>query len=244
MTDTNRAPAGAKGDAPLARPWLRAAILIGILLAATLLAWKFGFFQLRDPKRLAEAVRRARDVRFIAPLFVVSYAVIAGMGLPATPLTLAGGAIFGTVLGSLLNWCGAVLGASAAFLLARMLGRDAVHGMLGKWSERLDALGARDSFATLFRLRLVPVMPFNVLNFAAGLAGIPFRSYLAATALGIIPGTVVYTYFADSLLAGVEGASQRAFVRVALAAVLLLAISFAPSLIQKIRGNPIDADAS
>ena len=244
MNEADRGHAEPKGDAPLARPWLRAAILIGILVGTTLLAWKFGFFALRDPKRLAEAVRRARDIRLIAPLFVVSYAVIAGLGLPATPLTLAGGAIFGTVLGSVLNWCGAVLGASVSFLLARMLGRDAVRGMLGRWSEKLDALGDRSGFATLFRLRLVPVMPFNVLSFAAGLAGIPFRSYLAATALGIIPGTLVYTYFADSLLAGVEGASRRAFVRVALAAALLLAISFAPTLIQRIRGKPTSADAS
>ena len=97
MNEADRGHAEPKGGAPLARPWLRAAILIGILVGTTLLAWKFGFFALRDPKRLAEAVRRARDIRLIAPLFVVSYAVIAGLGLPATPLTLAGGAIFGTV---------------------------------------------------------------------------------------------------------------------------------------------------
>ena len=244
MNEADRGHAEPKGGAPLARPWLRAAILIGILVGTTLLAWKFGFFALRDPKRLAEAVRRARDIRLIAPLFVVSYAVIAGLGLPATPLTLAGGAIFGTVLGSLLNWCGAVMGASASFFLARLLGRDAVHGILGKWSEKLDALSARAGFATLFRLRLLPVVPFNVLSFAAGLAGIPFRSFLAATALGIIPGTLVYTYFADSLLAGVEGASRRAFVRVALAAALLLAISFAPSLIARLRRHPGGTDES
>ena len=244
MIETNRAQVEPKGQAPLARPWLRAAILIGIVLGAAVLAWRFGFFELRDPRRLAEAVRRARDIRLIAPLFVATYAVVAGMGLPATPLTLAGGAIFGTALGSLLNWCGAVLGASASFLLARLLGRDAVRGILGTWSEKLDALGARAGFATLFRLRLLPVVPFNVLSFAAGLAGIPFRSFLAATALGIIPGTLVYTYFADSLLAGVEGASRRAFVRVALAAALLLAISFAPSLIARLRRHPGGTDES
>ena len=90
----------------------------------------------------------------------------------------------------------------------------------------------------------MPVVPFNVLSFAAGLAGIPFRSFLVATALGIIPGTLVYTYFADSLLAGVEGASRRAFVRVALAAALLLAISFAPSLIIRLRRHPGGTDES
>lgn len=104
--------------------------------------------------------------------------------------------------------------------------------------ERGDALGERAGFATVLRLRLLPIVPFNVLSFAAGLAGIPFRAYLAATAIGIVPGTVVYTYFADSLLAGVEGASRRAFVRVLVAAALLLAISFAPALVRRLRGRP------
>lgn len=67
------------------------------------------------------------------------------------------------------------------------------------------------------------------------LAGVPFRAYVAATALGIIPGTVVYTYFADSLIAGVEGASRRAFARVAIAAALLLVASFAPALVRRVR---------
>jgi uncharacterized membrane protein YdjX (TVP38/TMEM64 family) len=90
----------------------------------------------------------------------------------------------------------------------------------------------------VLRLRLLPLVPFNVLSFAAGLAGVPFRPYLAATALGILPGTIVYTYFADSLLAGVEGASRQAFARVAAAGALLLAVSFGPALVRRLRRGP------
>jgi uncharacterized membrane protein YdjX (TVP38/TMEM64 family) len=219
------------------RRWVRLAVLAALLAAAALVAWRLGFFELRHPQHLAAAVRRARAIPAVGPLFVSVYAAVATLGLPATPLTLAGGAIFGTVLGAALNWLGATLGAAGAYWLARLLGRDALRPLLGRWGDRLDALGERAGFSTVFRLRLLPVVPFNVLSFAAGLAGVPFRAYIAATALGIVPGTVVYTYFADSLLAGVEGASRRAFMQVAIAAVLLLAVSFAPALVRRVRGH-------
>lgn len=219
-------------------PWLKAVVLALVIAAASLIAWRLGFFTLRDPQRLAAAIRNAREIRWIVPLFVGAYALVATFGLPAFPLTLAGGAMFGVGLGSLLNWTGAVLGACGSYGLARLLGRDALHGLLGRWGSRFDALGARSGFATIFRLRLIPVVPFNLVSLAAGLAGASFPSYAAATALGIIPGTVIYTYFADSLVAGAEGASRKAFIRLGLAAVLLIALSFLPRLAQRLGIGP------
>ena len=229
------APAEVRG--PLSRRVVlfRLGILVVLMAGAVLVASRLGLFDLRDPRHLAAAVRRARGVRGIAPLFVVVYGVVATFGLPATPFTLAGGAFFGTVLGSILNWCGAVLGAIGSFMLAKVLGRDALRRLLGRRAERLDGLVERGGFATLFRLRLLPVVPFNVLSFAAGIAGVRFRDYVLGTALGIVPGTIVYTYFADSLISGAEGASRAAFAKVAIAAGLLLAVSFAPTLIRRVR---------
>ena len=219
-------------------PWLKAATLALLLAAAALIAWRLGFFTLRDPQRLAAAIRKAREIRWIMPLFVGAYALVTTFGLPAFPLTLAGGAMFGVGLGSVLNWTGAVLGACGSYGLARLLGRDALHGLLGRWGSRFDALGARSGFATIFRLRLIPVVPFNLVSLAAGLASASFPSYAAATALGIIPGTVIYTYFADSLVAGAEGASRNAFIRLGVAAVLLIALSFLPLLARRIGIGP------
>ena len=215
------------------RPWLKAVVLALIIAAASLIAWRLGFFTLRDPQRLAAAIRQAREIRGIMPLFVAAYALVTTFGLPAFPLTLAGGAMFGVGLGSVLNWAGAVLGACGSYGLARLLGRDALHGLLGRWGNRFDALGARSGFPTIFRLRLIPVVPFNLVSLASGLAGVSFPSYAAATALGIIPGTVIYTYFADSLVAGAEGASRKAFIRLGIAAALLIALSFVPRLAQR-----------
>jgi uncharacterized membrane protein YdjX (TVP38/TMEM64 family) len=215
--------------------YVRLAVLAIILAAAGYTAYRLGVFELSDPQRLGEVIRRAREVPALPVLFVVGYGIATVFGLPGTVFTLAGGAIFGVVFGSLLNWVGATLGAIGAYTLARRLGSDAVRSLLGRHATTLDALTSKAGFATLFRLRLIPVVPFNALNFAAGLAPAPFRAYALSTALGIIPGTVVYTYFADSLVAGVTGARDRALVHVAVAATLLIALSFVPALARWLR---------
>ncbi|MFN2564678.1 MAG: TVP38/TMEM64 family protein [Gemmatimonadaceae bacterium] len=217
--------------------YVRLAALAAVLAAAAYAAYRLGLFELRDPGRLGDAIRRARDVPALPLLFVLGYTTATVFGVPGTVFTLAGGAIFGTLLGSLLNWTGATLGALGAYALARRLGSPAVRNLLGRHARALDVLTSRAGFATLFRLRLIPVVPFNALNFAAGLAPSPFRAYAVSTALGIVPGTVVYTYFADSLAAGVTGARQRALVHAAIAGALLIALSFVPPLARRLRRN-------
>lgn len=214
---------------------LRLAALAAVLVLAGWGAHRLGIAELGDAERLADAIGRAREVPAVGVLFVVAYAVAAGFGLPATAFTLAGGAIFGTALGSLLNWIGATLGALTAYGLARQLGSRAVRNLLGRHARLLESLTGKTGFAALLRLRLIPIVPFNALNFAAGLAPVPFRSYALSTALGIIPGTIVYTYFADSLLAGVTGARSRALLHVAVAGGLLIAISFGPAIARRFR---------
>lgn len=234
MSDEDtRSPAPSSGHRWTA--YIRLAVLAAILAGAGYAASQLGVFELRDPERLSDAIRRARDVPNLPLLFAFGYGVATVFGLPGTIFTLAGGAIFGTALGSLLNWTGATLGALGAYALARHLGSDAVRDLAGRRASALDALMSRAGFATLFRLRLIPVVPFNALNFAAGLARAPFRAYALSTALGIIPGTVVYTYFADSVVAGVTGARDRALLHVAVAGALLIALSFAPTLVRRLR---------
>ena len=130
------------------------------------------------------------------------YAIGTTFGLPGLPFTVAAGAVFGTLLGSVLSWIGAMLGAIAGYFLARTVGRNVVARWLKRF-RRVDAAvaQARD-FAGMLRLRLIPVFPIGVVNFVGGLARAPFGRYLAATAIGIIPSTVIYNYFADSLLRG------------------------------------------
>lgn len=215
------------------RGLLRIGALIAVLGSAWLLADRLGVLEYADPAKLGEAIRAARSVPWAAPAFIVAYAVVATLGLPGTPLTLAGGAIFGAAFGTAFNWLGATLGATGAYLLARTLGGDTLRAFLGRRASALDALADSRAFLPLLRLRLIPVVPFNALNFGAGLAGVRPTTYVASTALGIIPGTAIYTYFADALLAGVDGARSQALQQVLIAAALLIALSFVPALAKR-----------
>ena len=208
-------------------------LLVLLIAAAWLTARATGVFDALDPAQIAEQVRRARAVAWAPAAFVLVYAAVAALGLPATPLTLAGGALFGPWWGTALNWLAATIGATGAYLLARLLGRDAVQSLLGARADLLAPFVGASAFAGMLRLRLLPLVPFNALNFGAGAAGVRPAPFVAATAIGIVPGTAVYTYFADALLAGVEGAREAAYMRVAVAGTLLVALSFAPALARR-----------
>ena len=216
----------------------RLALLVAVLVAAFFAARAAGLFEYADMGRLAVAVRELRERPYIMPLFVAAYVLATTLALPGSVLTIAGGAIFGFPLGTLLNWLGASLGAMSAYWLARGLGLDAVQRLLGARAARLEQLAGSHGFTTVLRLRLIPVVPFNLLNFAAGLAGVRFRDYALGTVLGLLPGTAVYTYFADALLAGAEGARRDALIRLAIAGGLLVAMSFVPALLKRIGRSP------
>jgi uncharacterized membrane protein YdjX (TVP38/TMEM64 family) len=86
----------------------------------------------------------------------------------------------------------------------------------------------------MLTLRLIPAVPFNALNFGAGLTAISWPAYALSTLVGIFPGTLVYTMFADALLAGSREASREALLRVLISGLLLVALSFLPTLAKKL----------
>ncbi len=210
------------------------------LAAALWLAWRAGLFGLHDRVALVAAIERARAVPFIAALFVATYACAAAIGVPATPLTLAGGALFGIPNGIALNWVGEMLAALLAFAVTRATGLRA-RGTTAPASvaagDSTTALSSPRGRATLFRLRLIPVVPFALLNAGAAVAGMSWRDYILATGAGIIPITVIYTISASELVAGVAGSGARAFTTALIAAAVLVAITFLPALVGRIRNR-------
>lgn len=210
------------------------ALVVGV---AALIAWKLGLFALGDRAALLAAIHRARATPLLVPAFIAAYAAAVTFGLPASAFTLAGGILFGFWRGLLLNWIGAVLGAILAYLFASALCGDTCRELLGRRAQTLEQLATKHGFLGTLRLRLIPLVPFNLLNFAAALSGVRVGDYIAATALGIIPGTAVYTYFADSLVQGAAGAGRSALVRLLIAAALLLLLSFIPNVVQRARAH-------
>ena len=169
-------------------------------------------------------------------IFVGIYATATALAVPGTILTLAGGAVFGFYWGTLYNFIAANIGANAAFLIARSLGGDAVGRLIGKDSKvlnKLDGIVERHGFRGLLTLRLIPLAPFNALNFGAGLMRLKWRDYAIATLVGILPGTAIYTFFADALLQGSQEASRDALWRLIAAGVLLVLLSFLPAILKK-----------
>jgi uncharacterized membrane protein YdjX (TVP38/TMEM64 family) len=213
---------------------LRIALLAAMVIALTVVAFKLGWFDLRYATTMIEGIQKGRNSATVAVIFFVLCAATTGVGFPALPFTVAGGAIFGHLLGSLLSWAAALVGTMLGYALARSVGRETARRWMAKRAVG-EALTQSTSFVTLLRLRLIPVIPLSVVNFAAGLARTRFGVYVAATAIGILPATVVFAYFADSLVRGLQGAKTHAYWDVGVACGVLFVMSLLPLVMKRIR---------
>jgi uncharacterized membrane protein YdjX (TVP38/TMEM64 family) len=136
---------------------------------------------------------------FWAPLlFILVYAVGVCLFVPGTLLTALGAAIFGSYWGFLYVWIGAMFGASAAFWIGRTLGRDFAASVIGDRLKKYDDAIERNGFAAVLYLRLI-YFPFTAMNFGMGLTKVRFWDYFFGTALGIIVGTFIFTFFIGTL---------------------------------------------
>ncbi len=138
----------------------------------------------------------------LAALVLIASKGIAGLiGFPGTPLTLLAGAVFGTFWGSIVALIGNTLGAIAGFVLARYVFQDSFHRMLDKYPrlKNYEQRFEEAPFSTTITLRLIPLFPFNALNYALGLTRMSLPTYSLSTFIGIIPGTAAFVYFGESL---------------------------------------------
>ncbi|MCK7512122.1 MAG: TVP38/TMEM64 family protein [Desulfobacterales bacterium] len=142
------------------------------------------------------------------------YTAQTALPLPeAAVLTLAGGAIFGAVMGTVWVNIGATAGAFLAFLLARHLLRDWVMKRFGEKLKEFDRGLTENGLSYLLFLRLVPLFPFFLVNLASGMTGLPARTYLLGTMVGILPGSFVYAN-AGASIASITTLGEIASARV------------------------------
>ena len=125
-------------------------------------------------------------------VFILGYAALTLAPIPKSVLSIAAGLVFGFAAGIAVVFAAAILGAVAAFWLGRRLGREAVERFTGARVEKIDELLQRRGLAAMIGVRLIPVLPFTVINYAAGLTSLRWRPYFLGTAIGILPGTVSY----------------------------------------------------
>lgn len=222
MTDTT--PAAGRTGFGRVLPLLAVA-----LLAAGVVVLAGDKLTLETLARHHAALIAFRDAHYLLSViaFVGAYALMAALSLPgATVATLAGGFLFQTFPGVFYNVFGATIGASVLFLAAR-------RGLGDRLAARIDASEGparkivagihQNQWEMLFLIRLIPVVPFFVANLLPALVGVPFRRFLITTALGILPGALVYTA-AGAGLGSILDAGGVPEARVVLSAPVLLPI--------------------
>ncbi len=175
--------------------WWRPVVLLGGIVTILILAHVFGLGEklmvLRD---WIESLGALGPVVFV---FLYTAAVVAA--IPGSAITLAAGALFGSLLGVVVVSIASTLGASLCFLIARYFAREATARWLSK-SERfrkLDELTERHGAIIVAITRLVPLFPFNLLNYGFGLTRVRFRTYVVWSWLCMLPGTILYVVGAD-----------------------------------------------
>lgn len=175
-------------------------LLLALLVIAGLIALLFtplsDYFTEQGLMAILASLRDA----WWTPLVIIGLLIIASpVGIPTTPLLL-GGAAFGVWLGSFYNTVGLILGAALSYELARFLGRDFVVAVTGDRIRGIEQRFRRFAFWPLVQLNFMP-LPFPVLNFGAALSGVPRHLFLAAMTVGLIPSTVLHTFFMHELVA-------------------------------------------
>ncbi len=192
---------GPSSPCPRAARLVPLAVVVVVSAAVIGLAWYKGL----SPVSLLErrvAIDAFVGEHWLAALaaFAAIYAVAVALSLPgASLLTICGGIVFGGIAGGIAALIGATIGATAIFLIAK----SALGGWLlrraGRRAEAAAAGFCADAFNYLLFLRLVPLFPFWLVNLVPALCGVRLRTYVAATALGIIPGTFAFSFFGAGL---------------------------------------------
>lgn len=201
--------------------------LLGLLLVAGFAAMRWTPLAELFTKEKMVAAMMALRAAWWAPLALLGlYLVVSPIGLPVSPLILAGGVVFGVGWGAFYNFLGTMVGASASYFLARALGRDLVlHVAPEKLLTRVEALLERHGFWTLARIRFLPI-PFAVVNYGTALAGIRVPTFLGASALGLAPAMLLYTYFGHALFTVAAGDRQAVLRNLILSLILILTLTF------------------
>jgi uncharacterized membrane protein YdjX (TVP38/TMEM64 family) len=176
-----------------------------------------------------------------APLIVIGGFALGGLlVIPLTMLIAATGIVFGPWLGMLYSLLGATLSAVFVYGIGREVGRDAVRRVAGRRINDLSRRIAKRGLLAMLFVRIVPIAPFSIINLVAGASHLGFRDFLLGTILGLLPGTVLISFFVDRILAAVRHPGPVTFALLALVAGVAIAGTLAVRARLK-RGEAADA---
>lgn len=185
-------------------------------------------------------VGHLRGLWYGPAIFVGAFTLACVFALPASVFVIAAGFIWGWALGSTYSLIGGMLGAVASFYVGRFVGEGLLDrfGRLGRAvAKQVDHAG----FRSLLVLRFIPGIPFAVLNYGAGVAGVRVRDFLGSTLIGVIPSMLVFAYCADALFNG-SMSEGDAFKRLVIVCALMLAITLLPVAVKRFVRRPVEAE--
>lgn len=193
------------GQAPVKRSLVRRLLPLAVLAVGCGLFFALGLDRYLSFSALEQhhewLTRQVRDNAVLsAAAFVGAYALVAAFSIPGgAVLTIVGGFLFGTVLGTVYAVIGASAGSVAVFLAARTALADALRQKAGGAIKRMREGFQEHALSYLLVLRLIPIFPFWLVNLVPAFVGVPLTTYVVGTFLGIIPGTFVYASLGNGL---------------------------------------------
>jgi uncharacterized membrane protein YdjX (TVP38/TMEM64 family) len=185
--------------------------LIGIGIVAVLAsgAYKYLSLETLQANRAAMLAFVAERPLAAAAIYVGVYLLVTVLAIPGSLwVTLTGGFLFGVAAGAALTWSAAMIGATGLFLAARGALASLFEKQATGWLAGLREGFRRNAFSYLLFLRLMPLAPFGVVNVAPAILGVGLRTFVSATAIGIIPGTVIYCFLGAGIGAALDAGGQ------------------------------------
>jgi uncharacterized membrane protein YdjX (TVP38/TMEM64 family) len=193
----------------------------------------------RDQISIESLIAWVGQLGWVAPLvFIACYAIATVFFLPGLLFTLAGGVLFGPLFGTLYNLTGATIGATLAFITSRYIAHDWAAQRTGKRLRQLVEGVEEEGWRFVAFVRLVPLIPFNLLNYALGLTGIRLSHYIITSFIFMAPGGAAYTYLG---YAGreVAGNGEDVIKKVLLAIAVIATIAFVSRIMLRLRRNRV-----
>jgi len=223
-----------------ARFWIRTGIVVAVLVGLYLLAGKY-LREYFNPQDIIDYIEQAGPWAPVAYLAISVFVPI----MPEFALCVAAGAIFGLWWGLLWAWLGCTLGLIGPFWITRIFGRKPLERLLAKTGnfekrvEKFQCSVEKHGWQYVAFCRLIPLIPFGVLNYTLGLTRISFWTYLWSSSVFILPAVSIYVYVGHAGRA-VSGGAEGIWWKAAIALAILALLALLPRIIAKIRGKSMD----
>jgi len=195
-------------------------VISGVVLVIVFILYKLNIFKFSNPEEFKDYIQ---SFGVWAPIvYIVLFTVVPLTLFPDSILAISGGLAFGIVWGSIYTMIGALMGGTLAFFITRTIGNSAVNKLMDKKFKGAKKYTDKMGVEVILLLRLIPLFPFDIVSYLAGLSNIKFRKYIFGTIIGTIPGILIFNNIGEQIM----DCTSFGFIVSIILLVLLFLISF------------------